>query len=149
MHNHVADPSYLVGKQECPAVRDDPFRPCQVEHIHQLELQKIVTRLEPSLYSLPRELDGAFAIQPDSEPVNKALFEERPGEYTRALRESKVVGLVHLREEGFHPPASRIIPDRDSLIVEVRPANGRLSQSFFTIPLPQCAEVSLCTLRSH
>jgi hypothetical protein len=56
---------------------------------------------------------------------------------------------VHLCKEGFHPPASRVISDGDSLIVEVRPAYSRLSQSFLTIPPPQCAEVSLCTLPSH
>src|SRR5208283_1593371 len=55
VHDHVADPAYLVREQERAAVCDDSLRPGQVEHVHQLELQQVLPGLEPSLFSLPGE----------------------------------------------------------------------------------------------
>src|SRR5271169_5244172 len=42
VHDHVADPAYLMREQERAAVRDDSLCPGQVEHVHELELQQVV-----------------------------------------------------------------------------------------------------------
>ena len=63
MHHHVADPADLVGKKQRLSVGDDPLRPRQLEHVHQLEIQQVMTGLQPALLPAMGEREAAPSVE--------------------------------------------------------------------------------------